>query len=123
MATQSETGQPNPNTGTFDQEMAGQSDLSPNPAAELKPSPLAQTAYDIQVLHDVLVNLSSVELRQVPILPDGAPLKPDETYINLNDIKRREFTGTDGMTVKAGTYIVQKDGLSYDLWNRLTNVG
>ena len=122
MATQPETGNPNP-----DANADNQSNLSPNPAADQRGTPgldsSPQTAYDIQALHDRLVNLSSVELRQVPVLKDGASLQPGETYINLNDIKRREFSGAEGMTVKPGTYIVPKDGVSYDLWNRLTNVG
>ncbi|MEO1593374.1 MAG: hypothetical protein AAFU71_19085 [Cyanobacteria bacterium J06632_22] len=123
MATQPEMGQSNQVSGADTR-----SDLSPNPAADQNRSTdeldrLSQTAYDIQALHDRLVNLSSVELRQVPVLKDGAALEPDKIYINLNDAKRREFVGSDGMTVKPGTYIVPKDDVCYDLWNRLTNVG
>ncbi|MEO0540421.1 MAG: hypothetical protein AAFZ80_06105, partial [Cyanobacteria bacterium P01_A01_bin.105] len=67
--------------------------------------------------------LSSVEMRQVPVLNEGSPLKADAVYINLNDVKRREFNGVEGMTVNPGTYIIPKDDVCYDLWNRLTNVG
>ncbi len=125
MATQPDMGQ-----SIQSSDSANQSNLSPNPAADQSRSTeidelgrFDQTAYDIQALHDRLLNLSSVEMRQVPVLKEGAQLKPDEVYINLNDAKRREFKGSDGMTVKPGTYIVPKDEVSYDLWNRLTNVG
>lgn len=124
MANQQQTGKPDEGA-----DAPFESNLSPNPAAPSQGNEthemdrFDQTAYDIAELQDRLVTLSGVELRQVPVLKAGAQLRAGATYINLNDAKRTEFTGTENMTVEPGAYIVPKDKVSYDLWNRLTNVG
>src|SRR5205823_10692004 len=44
-----------------------------------------KTAYDIKNLHDRLQDLHDDDLKQVPILPEGARLEQGATYLDLRE--------------------------------------
>jgi hypothetical protein len=104
-----------------------QQDLNPNPVAGQNFGPEsaqlekeAPTAYDIKELHRYLSNYTDDELKEIPVLPQGTPLKQGATYINLMDAERKEFTALGNMEAASDTAYVPKTEVSYQLWNRLT---
>jgi hypothetical protein len=104
-----------------------QQDLNPNASKGINwgsvgPHPEKEnprTAYDAKDVHNFLREMPDEELQRIPILPIGARLESNATYINLRDISRREFTAEGYETVAADDWIVPKKEVDYQLWNRL----
>ena len=59
------------------------------------------------------------ELKQVPVLPEGARLQQGATYVDLCAGRRQEFTATGNMIADPGHGYAPKDRVPYEIWNRL----
>jgi hypothetical protein len=77
----------------------------------------ARTAYDVKPVHRALDGFNDDELKQIPVLDPGTRLRQGATYLELG---RGEFTATGEMSVEPGQYVVPKDRVHYETWNRLT---
>lgn len=102
----------NPNT------MAGQNIGS----AGKHPEKHGRTAKGVKDVHAVLSDWSDDDLDQIPVVPDGARLEQDATYIDLSAPTRREFTATGDMSAERGQCLIAKKEVPYELWNRLRGV-
>jgi hypothetical protein len=80
------------------------------------------TAYDIREVHRSLPGFADDELRQIPVLPEGARLQQGATYLDLSDPGRGEFTATGDMEASRGHRLVPKGEVPYSIWNRLRGV-
>jgi hypothetical protein len=67
-----------------------------------------------------LPGLHDEELKQVPLVAEGARLQQGGTYIDLNAHQPEEFTATGDMAATSDTAYVPKDRVPYEIWNRLT---
>jgi hypothetical protein len=81
-----------------------------------------RTAKDAKEVHELLREFSDDELDRIPILQSGTRLEANATYINLREKPAREFTAEGKEDVAAGDYIVPKNQVDYQLWNRLIGV-
>jgi hypothetical protein len=81
-----------------------------------------RTAYDLKPVHRALNDWQDDDLKQIPVLPEGAPLRQGATYINLADASREEFTAMGGMRAGAGDAFIPKDDVPYTTWNRLRGI-
>jgi hypothetical protein len=104
-------------------------DLNPNAMAgqnigtgETDPAKFSRSAFDIKPIHRRFDHILDADLKQIPVLPDGARLKQGATYIDLNDLDRGEFTATGDMQAGPNNYYVPKDEVHYNLWNMLIGV-
>ncbi len=59
------------------------------------------------------------ELRAMPIVPAGTPLKDQAVYIDLAARDSGPVTAHDGVAARADQFLVPKNEVPYDLWNRL----
>jgi hypothetical protein len=82
-----------------------------------------RTAKDVDVVHQLLQDYNDADLDRIPLMPIGARLETNATYINLNDDPVREFTAEGKEEVGANDYIVAKKMVDYELWNRLIGRG
>jgi hypothetical protein len=92
-------------------------DVGPHPE---KDNP--RTAFDIKEIHNRMREWPDEELQRIPVLPAGARLEANATYINLNDSPPREFTAEGKEDVGDDDWIVPKKEVDYQLWNRLIGV-
>jgi hypothetical protein len=81
-----------------------------------------RTAKDVKEVHALLSEFADDELERVPILPRGARLEANATYINLREMPVREFTAEGKEEVADGDYIAPKREVDHQLWNRLIGV-
>src|SRR5438874_6899933 len=98
--------------------MAGQNVGLENP----HPEHTSRTAYDVKEVHRLLEGITDDGLKQIPVLWEGTRLEQGATYVDLHDPQRREFTATGNMVAGRDTWFVPKDGVDYELWNRLIGV-
>ena len=82
----------------------------------------ARTAYDVKAVHRTLRDWPDGELKEIPVLEEGAPLQQGATYLNLREPERGEITAMGGMRASAGDAFVPKDGVPYPTWNRLRGI-
>jgi hypothetical protein len=82
----------------------------------------ARTAYDLKDAHRMLEGITDDGLKQIPVLWPGTRLEQGATYIDLRDPQRREFTATGDMEAGQDNWYVPKDGVDYQLWNRLIGI-
>jgi len=80
------------------------------------------TAFDVKDLHRLLRGYNDDELRQIPVVPEGAPLAEGSVYIDLHDPQPREFEAVGGTKAGAGHWYVAKSDVDYQLWNRLIGI-
>ena len=104
-------------------------DLNPNPmagqnidAAGHHPERRARTAKDVKSIHRRLNDWSDADLDQVPVLPEGARLEQNATYLDIASLQAEEFTATGDMTAEEGQCLVAKSSVPYEIWNRLRGV-
>ena len=104
-------------------------DLNPNATAGWnvgvesdRPEVDARTAYELKEAHGPLQGFSDDELKQIPILPAGSRLQQGETYVDLRDPSRHEFTAMGNMEAGPANWYVAKDSVDYVIWNRLIGV-
>jgi hypothetical protein len=100
-----------------------QHDLNPDAAKGLNwglagqhPEKNLLSAKDV---HALLSHLRDDELDRIPILPAGARLESNATYVNLRESPPREFTAEGSEEVGDADWIVPKTEVDYQLWNRL----
>lgn len=107
-----------------------QKDMNPNAAAGINhgnvgPHPEKNSrrmAYDVKQVHALLKDMTSDQLKQIPILDAGSRLEQDATYIDLTDPDRKEFTAAFGMEVGPDNLIIPKTEVDYQTWNLLRGV-
>ncbi len=78
-----------------------------------------EPAVEMKEMHGRLPALSDTELAELNIVETGTRLEQGKTYIDLNDLQRGEFTGLASQSAGPENRYVAKDGVSYDLWNKL----
>ncbi len=82
----------------------------------------ARSAFDIKELHGQLGDLTSAELKDIEIMPEGARLAQGAKYIDLRHLDRGELLARGDMVAGPDNYYVPKSETDYQLWNRLTGV-
>ncbi len=88
------------------------------PASEAREyAPL--TAFHLRRAGLDLGRIDDSELKQVPVLGEGARLQQGATYVNLAKQPPREITARGDMTAGSGDAYVPKDRVPYEIWNRL----
>jgi hypothetical protein len=81
-----------------------------------------RTAKDVKELHNLLREFQDDELQRIPVLPAGARLESNATYINLREAHPREFTAEGNEELGDEDLVIPKAEVDYQLWNRLTGV-
>lgn len=101
-------------------------DLNPNPlagqnigAASARPEELGIHAWDIKQAHGLFPDLDADELKRLRVLPAGARLQTNATYLDLRDRASGEIIGRSGMVAREGQWLVAKSDVDYELWNKL----
>jgi hypothetical protein len=79
-----------------------------------------RSAKDVKELHDLLSEFPDDELDQIPVLPVGARLEANATYINLREAHAREFTAEGHEELGEQDLVIPKAEVDYQLWNKLT---
>jgi hypothetical protein len=104
-------------------------DLNPNAMAGQNigapgrhPEKQTRTVHDIRELHARFSDWSDADLKQIPVLPPGARLEQDATYVDLAAPRPIEFTATADMEAGSDQRYVPKSEVPYQLWNRLLGV-
>ncbi|MBD2776273.1 hypothetical protein [Iningainema tapete] len=82
-------------------------------------SPL--NAYEIKELYSQLKGFSSDEMKQITVLPTGAPLEHGSKYVDLMDSERKAFTAGEDMKAGANNRYVAKKDIDHILWGKLTD--
>ena len=77
------------------------------------------TAYDFKELHGRFPQLHDDQLRQIPVLKNGTPLRQGTTYLDLADPQSEEFLAAGSREAEAGHYYVPKNEINYEVWNLL----
>ena len=78
-----------------------------------------RTAFNLRKQGWALGDLDDNELKQIPVIAEGARLQQGATYVDLTAEPRREFTATGGMSAGGGHAYAAKDRVPYEIWNRL----
>ncbi|HYD54911.1 MAG TPA: hypothetical protein VEA99_19910 [Gemmatimonadaceae bacterium] len=78
------------------------------------------TAYDVKEINRALADdFTDDDLKQIPILPQGAALEQGATYVDLAASPREAFKINAGHHAEEGHYYVPKAKTPYEIWNRL----
>jgi hypothetical protein len=77
------------------------------------------TAFHLRKRGHAVGGLDDEELKQVPLVPEGARLQQGATYVNLASDSYQEFTATAEITASSGDAYAPKDQVPYEIWNRL----
>lgn len=81
------------------------------------------TAYDVREVHRALSDFRDDELKQIPLVPEGARLRQGATYLDLGSgPPGEEFTAMGDMEATEGSRYIAKDQVPYEIWNRLRGV-
>jgi len=105
-----------------------QQDLAPDASKGLNhgldgpPTP-TRVASDIKELVNMLTDFSPEELRQIPVLCEGARLETKATYLNLATPRPHEIQALGSEDVGPDDLYVAKKDVPYQLWNRLPGNG
>jgi hypothetical protein len=81
-----------------------------------------RTAKDVKEVHAMLSEFSDDELNRIPLLPAGTRLEANATYLNLSRLPGEAFTAEGKEEVGETDYIVPKNEVDYQLWNRMIGV-
>ena len=81
-----------------------------------------RTAFDLKGVHGAFRDFADDELKQIPVMPEGARLEEGATYLDLADPVPSEITAHGVMEAGKGHYYVAKTEVDYELWNRLRGV-
>jgi|SRR5687767_8324576 len=77
----------------------------------------SRTAYDVKPIHRALSAFNDGELKEIPVLDAGTRLQQGATYWDLE--RGAEFTASGEMSAQPGQYLVAKDRVHYEIWNKL----
>ena len=102
-------------------------DLNPDPYGGQNRGVLTEhtgmsSAYDVKDLNRELPNLTDDELKQISVVQEGDRLEQGAVYFDLNDPARGEFKARGDMVAEAGSRLVPKSLVDYQLWNALIGV-
>lgn len=78
-----------------------------------------RTAFHLRKAGLDLGSLDDEQLKQVPVLPVGAPLRQGATYVDLTQSPPEEFTARGDQRAMPENAFVPKDRVPYEIWNRL----
>jgi hypothetical protein len=78
-----------------------------------------RTAFHLRKAGLDLGPIDDEELKQVPLVPAGAPLEQGATYVNLKAQHPEEFTARGDMCAQPEDAYAPKDRVPYQIWNRL----
>jgi hypothetical protein len=78
-----------------------------------------RTMHDVQDLHRKFHDWSDADLKQVPILPQGARLQAEGRYLNLRDRNPTERSASGEEMAGPQDFWVSKSDTPGPLWNRL----
>jgi hypothetical protein len=81
-----------------------------------------RTAKDAKDVHNLLADFHDDELERIPVLPAGARLESNATYINLREAEPAEFMAEGHEEVGPDDWVVPKAEVDDQLWNRLLGV-
>ena len=81
-----------------------------------------KTAFDLKGVHSAFDDFTDDELKQIPVMPEGARLEEGGTYIDLADPAAAEITAHGVMEAGKGHRYVAKTEVDYELWNRLRGI-
>jgi hypothetical protein len=81
-----------------------------------------RTAHDIKDLHRRFSDLRDDELKQIPILEEGARLQQGAVYFDLRRPQDGEFKAMGNMAAGPDNWFVNKSEVDYQLWNLITGV-
>ena len=101
-----------------------QQDLAPDASKGLNhgqdgPPIPTRVASDIKEMVNMLTDFNPQELRQIPVLCEGARLETEATYINLAQPRPHEIQALGDEDVGPDDLYVSKKDVPYELWNRL----
>ena len=91
-------------------------ELGAEPAGE---QPAYRTAYDLKALHQRLAEFEDDDLKRIPVVLEGEPLRQGSTYIDLRAEQPSEFTATGDVRADLTTWYVPKHDVDHELWARL----
>lgn len=100
-------------------------DLNPNYEAGDNRGPArypTRTAFDLKEVHRRYRDLRDDELKQIPIIEEGARLAEGATYFDLRYPERGELKALGRMTAGPDNWYVPKADVDYRLWNLITGV-
>ena len=90
------------------------------PATPVERELAITTAYELKdVNRSLAARFTDDDLKQIPVLREGAPLEQGATYLDLADARREAFKINGGHRAEAGHYYVPKNRTPYPIWNRL----
>jgi len=78
-----------------------------------------RTAFHLRKRGHEVRGLDDNDLKQMPVLAEGARLQQGATYVNLADEPPHEFRAAGNVTAQPGDAYVPKDRVPYEVWNRL----
>lgn len=81
-----------------------------------------RTAFDLKGVHGAFRDFTDDELKQIPVMPEGARLEEGATYLDLADPVPTELTAHGVMEAGKGHQYVAKTEVDYELWNRLRGI-
>lgn len=103
-----------------------QEDLNPDPLGgqnigdrEVEHEPAVDPAAEDKEVVELLSDFTMDELREFPVLTEGAQLEQGATYVDLHDSERRPFRATGEMVATAENRYVPKSETPYPIWNRI----
>ena len=108
----------------FDRDLFGDTDQGINHAQlGTNPEQQAPAAGSLKELHRILPELTKDELNRIVVLQPGDRLEQGAVYIDLATPTRQESKApTGGIEVGRNNIIIPKQGVDYQLWNRLRGV-
>lgn len=77
------------------------------------------TARDVRHEHRVLASLDDGELGALELIPEGAPLRRYQIYLDLHDPGRADFAAEGHETVKPGQRLIARAGTDPEVWETL----
>jgi hypothetical protein len=96
--------------------LAGQN-IGPTSDAAAPTAPL--TAFHLRKRGHLPQALDDADLKQVPLVTEGARLQQGATYVNLTSEPPREFKASAEIITRQGDAYAPKDKVPYEIWNRL----
>ena len=92
--------------------------VGPHRADDIKP----RSAADIKELTRTLAELSTDELKDIPIVATGTRLEQGAIYLDLRNPARGPFQATAEMFSTEENLHAPKAEIPYELWNRLVSI-